>query len=208
MVARRVESAILRWLSSIQSMTGTLSSLHSAALSWGCGSVSFATCWGLAFSVNCTCSLRQHLAAEWQRAWRSAPERPDVSSATTSRKHRAAALNGMVSALFVRIARRSATSGNSSLRRVPRRPGLKSASSKSASDWHVATTETMSLVLRPSISMRSMPRMRSRLPSVVVSLPRGTPSMSTWSRRTTQGAWSRAWAKMRETAFSDAPSLD
>ena len=145
------------------------------------------------------------MAASLIRLDRSAPEKPGVWRASTSRS--TAASSGLLRACTSRIWRRPRMSGRSSVTWRSKRPGRSSAGSSTSARLVAATTMTCVLVSKPSISTRSWFSVcsRSSWPPPRPA-PRWRPTASISSTNTMQGEFFLAWSKRSRTRLAPTPT--
>ena len=144
-------------------------------------------------------------AASLRRFSRSAPVKPTVERATSWRSTSFA--RGFFLAWILRIASRSSASGILTMIRLSKRPGRRSAGSRTSTRLVAAITITLELTSKPSISTKIWFNVCSRSscpPPRPAPLLRPTASIS--SMNTTEGASFLASAKSDLTREAPTPT--
>ena len=145
------------------------------------------------------------IAASFTRFARSAPEKPGVCFATTSSETTDS--RGLPRTCTSSTARRPRTSGRSSVTCRSKRPGRRSAGSRMSGRFVAATTMTLELESKPSISTRIWFSVCSRSSCDPPSpAPRWRPTASISSTKTIAGALRFACSKRSRTRLAPTPT--
>mmetsp|Transcript_5745 Transcript_5745/g.18876 ORF Transcript_5745/g.18876 Transcript_5745/m.18876 type:complete len:252 (+) Transcript_5745:1209-1964(+) len=158
-------------------------------------------------SLDTSVSSRRaaRMAASFMRFSKSAPVKPGVRRAILSKSTSLASVLPRECTLRMRM--RPATSGRSTVTWRSKRPGRRSAESRTSGLFVAASTMTPVLPSKPSISVRSwlMVCSRSSLPPPIPE-PRWRPTASISSMKMMQGAFALAFSNRSRTRDAPTPT--